>query len=295
MKRARAALAICAGMLLAAGPAFGEDLNEFIQQGDEPITIDASEGIEWRQDDQVYVARGNAKAIRGDVSVAADLLQARYRKGEDDKNQIWQVEALGNVVIVSRGDKVYGDKGIYNIDSGVFELTGKDLRIVGEDQVVTARDKIEYRRNEQIARALGNATATKGDKSLRADSLTAHFGEDPTGKTRLERIEATGDVIVTTPTEVAQAKRADYDAVKEFVTLSGDVKLNRGPNQLNGEYAEVDLAKGVSRLLARPRGASGGKPVHGLFIPGEDGGEASDLGDILGGPDSKGQKPKTGE
>ena len=40
--------------------------------GGGPVEIDASEGVEWNQDQKVYIARGNARAARGDTSISAD-------------------------------------------------------------------------------------------------------------------------------------------------------------------------------------------------------------------------------
>lgn len=278
---ARRGLGLTLSMLaaLAAGPAGGETqpIENLLGGGNEPITIDADDSVEWRQDEKVYIARGNAKAKRGDVTIAANVLRAHYRDGSDGQPDVWRFDATGNVRIITPRERVYGDQGVYNVDTGVFELTGKRLRIEGEGRTLTARDKLEYRQKEQVARALGAATATVDDKSLRADVLTAHFGEDADGKVSLRRAEATGNVFVSTPAEHARARRADYDADKELLTLSGDVKLTRGANQLNGEYAEVNLKTGISRLLARPRGASGGKPVRGLFVPGEGEGGLGDL------------------
>ena len=45
-----------------------------------PITITATDGIEWRQMQQEVIARGNATAVRGNVTVTADRLIAFYRK-----------------------------------------------------------------------------------------------------------------------------------------------------------------------------------------------------------------------
>ena len=44
-----------------------------------PIDITATDGIDWRQDQQIVVAHGDAKAVRGDVTVIADTLTAWYR------------------------------------------------------------------------------------------------------------------------------------------------------------------------------------------------------------------------
>src|SRR5262245_22447225 len=43
-----------------------------------PVEIESEQGIEWRRNDKVYIARGNATAKRGDSQVFADTLTARY-------------------------------------------------------------------------------------------------------------------------------------------------------------------------------------------------------------------------
>ena len=47
---------------------------------DGPIQIQADSGIEWQQNQQVYIARGNAVAARGNNEVRADTLIAHYRE-----------------------------------------------------------------------------------------------------------------------------------------------------------------------------------------------------------------------
>ncbi|MEQ9558821.1 MAG: organic solvent tolerance protein OstA, partial [Rhodospirillales bacterium] len=73
-----AAAAVAVWMLagLSAG-ATAQSLN--LGAGDEtPIEIFADNGIEWQQDNLVFLAKGNAKAVRGDITVLADQLTAFY-------------------------------------------------------------------------------------------------------------------------------------------------------------------------------------------------------------------------
>jgi lipopolysaccharide export system protein LptA len=69
-----AALAIMA--LAPAGSAWAQQLD--LAHGG-PISITASDGIEWRQEQREVIARGNAQAVRGNVTVTADRLIAYYR------------------------------------------------------------------------------------------------------------------------------------------------------------------------------------------------------------------------
>ena len=44
-----------------------------------PLNIEADNGIEWQQNNRLYIARGNARATRGQATVFADTLMAFYR------------------------------------------------------------------------------------------------------------------------------------------------------------------------------------------------------------------------
>ena len=84
----------------------------------------------------------------------------------------------------------------------------------------------------------------------------------------LEKVDAQGDVKITTPTEFVSSETGVYHVNRELAELAGGVKITRGDAQLNGEYAEVNLATGVSRLLSsRPGGGDDDGRVHGLLVP----------------------------
>ncbi|MCH7551099.1 MAG: hypothetical protein IIA35_05290, partial [Proteobacteria bacterium] len=51
------------------GVAFAQSLNFGGGASDLPIEIYADDGIEWQQENLVFLARGNARAVRGEVTV----------------------------------------------------------------------------------------------------------------------------------------------------------------------------------------------------------------------------------
>lgn len=238
--------------------------------GDGPLEISADEGIEWRRDDQMYLARGNARAAQQDVELFAQVLSAHYRE-ENGKTEIFRINADGAVRIVTPEEEVVGDHAVYFVDRGVFVITGEDLRLTTQQEVITARDSLEYWEELQIAVARGDAVVVREDKRLTADLLTAHFKPGGDGKQglALDQVIAKGDVRISTATEFASGDRAVYFADLELATLEGDVKITRDDNQLNGGYAEVNLATGVSRLLGAPPGKGGDTRVRGLISPKE--------------------------
>ncbi|HYE00094.1 MAG TPA: LptA/OstA family protein [Alphaproteobacteria bacterium] len=267
----RLGAALLAALLAAAAPASAQLLPGLDAGGDGPIEIAADQALEWQREQFVFVARGNAVAKRGGSEVIADTLFAHYREGPNGETQIHRIVAEGKVQL--RGpeqQRVFGDRAVYEVDSGKLVVTGKgNLRLETATDVVTARDALEYSAKDQVAVARGDAVMQRGTDKLRAELLTARFAKDPkTGSTALSRVDAKGDVVVTTPTDVARGETGVYDAAKQIATLSGGVKLTRGQNQLNGSVAEVNLATGQSRVLAG--GPAQGGRVTGLFQPGSE-------------------------
>jgi lipopolysaccharide export system protein LptA len=231
------------------------------QNRDIPLEILADDGIEWSKNEQIYIARGNARAKQGDVVVHADVLKAYYKDVKGGGTQIWRIDADKNVRIVSPTQKSYGDKAVYDVAQGILVLTGK-VRMVTETDQITARDSLEYWEKRGLAVARGNAIASRGENRLRADILTAHFKAGKDGKSKMTRIDAFDNVLVSSPDEIATGKQGVYNVETGIAVLSGSVKVTRGKNQLRGSYAEINLNTGVSRLYG-----SGKQQVKGYFAP----------------------------
>jgi len=233
-----------------------------------PIEVEAEQGIEWFRDQKVIYARGNARAVRGDLIVTADVLGARYRDRPDGSQEVWQLDAAGNVKIASPGQTAFGETGVYNLDTGVLLLHGKPARLVSGSDTISANRELEFSTKTEVIVARGDAAAQQGDRLIKADEITAHLKKQPDGSSKLQRIEANRNVIVITPQEVIRGNRSDYNVVAGTATVTGDVRITRGPNQLSGCRGEIDLNAGVSRLLSC---GNNDQPVRGLILPGASG------------------------
>jgi lipopolysaccharide export system protein LptA len=269
-------IALATAILLAGQPAGAQDI---LRQGRGPLAIDADNGIEWRRDEQVYVASGHAKAVRGDVTVSADRLVAHYRSSDNAKpadtnnpgtGNIYRVDAIGHVVISTPTERAVGDHGIYDLEKAVMVLTGGNLKLTTPTQTITARDSLEYWDQRKLAVARGNAVAIDKDRRVSADVLTAHVAPDAKGNaSRISRIDAFGNVRVSTPTQIAQSAKGVYNADSQIATLVDHVRVTQGKNQLNGDYAEVNLNTGVSRMLSGHAAGTAGARVSALIVPSE--------------------------
>jgi lipopolysaccharide export system protein LptA len=234
--------------------------------GKQPIEVTAEGGIEWDRNAQTYTARGNAHAQRGDLSVNADTLVAHYRKAETGNSQILSLEATGNVRLRSQSAVVTGDHAVYDVTTRVMTVTGKNLKLETGTDTVTARDRLEYSDARHQASAYGAVTVVRQGQRLDAEEVVATLVPDSEGKLAISKAEASGNVRIATQREFIRADHGTYDADKQLAVLTGGVKVTQDQNQLNGEYAEVDLKTGVSRLLGAPPGTAGGQ-VKGLVLP----------------------------
>jgi lipopolysaccharide export system protein LptA len=260
-------LALLALSALAGAEGAGaQTAAETTPAGKQPIEVTAEGGIEWDRNAQTYTARGAAHAKRGDLSVAADTLVAHYRKADSGGSQIYSLEAIGNVRLNSQSAVVTGDHAVYDVASKVMTVTGSNLKLETGTDTVTARDRLEYSDAKHQASAHGAVTVVREGQRLDAEDMVATLVPGAEGKLAISKVEASGNVRIATKREFIRADRGTYDADKQFAVLTGGVKVTQDQNQLNGEYAEVDLKSGVSRLFGAPPGAGGGQ-VKGLVLP----------------------------
>lgn len=176
-----------------------------------PIDVTARDGIDWIQGQQQVVARGDARAIRGNVTVTADSLVAHYRKktakpgapaagdtaqaikpaaapgssqagappttaDETSSNEVYRLEAVGHVHIFTPTDQAWGDRGVYDMDQAVLVLTGRNLKLTTPQDVLTSRDDMEYWSQKRVAIARGNAVAISSDgRRISADTLVGYM------------------------------------------------------------------------------------------------------------------------
>jgi lipopolysaccharide export system protein LptA len=265
------------------------------QDNGKPIKIEADNGVEWQQTNQVYIARGNAKATRGETSVSADTLYAYYRPApassatktsapanpalrgagalDSGSTQVYRMEADGHVVFATPTQTAYGDHAVYQVDLALLVLTGKELKMVTPQDTVTAHDSFEWYDRKQMGVARGNALAVRqgpSPKSIRGDVLIAEISKSGNGASHISKVDAHGNVVLTSQDEIAHGDAAVYNLDTGIATLTGHVSLTRGDNELRGQYGIVDTNNNVARLLSAPPTAqlTGPHPrVQGLLVP----------------------------
>jgi lipopolysaccharide export system protein LptA len=259
-------------LLVPTGPLLAQGLGLTSQNDNRPLDVEADNGIEWQQDKSVYIARGNARATRGNATLYGDTLIAHYRPVAPDRakppdpdsltgsTEIYRIEAEGNVRLKTETQTVSGDRGTYDMDTATGIFTGKHLSLVTPRDVVTARDTLEWYDNKLVGVARGDAVSVRDTKRLTGDVLVAQVVKPTNGPSRISRIDAQGHVVVATPTDTARGATGVYNVDTGIVTLAGGVTITRDSSELRGQYGVVDLNTNISHLLSAPPGDTKARP-----------------------------------
>jgi lipopolysaccharide export system protein LptA len=272
-------------LALAARSAPAQPLD--LSQGG-PITITAVGGIEWRQNQQEVIAREDAQAVRGAVTVTADELIAHYRPkpgaaaapavqtasatspGTMDTGgqQIYRLEAIGHVHIFTATDQAFGDHAVYDVDEDVLVLTGRHLKLTTPNDVLTARDDVEYWPDKHMAVARGDAVVTSNDgRRVTADTLVAYTMPSSTAA---NGTPAPASVTSGTPSGAAQGSSttsatdplADSGQIKR-VEAFGHVVIRTATDTITGDRGVYIPATGIALILGDVRITRGENQLNG--------------------------------
>ena len=139
--------------------------------------------------------------------------------------------------------------------------------------VDVAADRIEVQDRADRAIFSGNVEVRQGALQLSTARLTVAYARE--SGIEIERLEASGGVILRSPSETARSRFAIYDLDRRLVTMIGDVVLNRGASRVNGARLVLDLESGRAVMDGGAAGApgtqaSGGRVTGRFTVPRRD-------------------------
>ena len=224
-----------------------------LDNNNEPIEIFADNGIEWHKNKNKYVALGNAKALSGTLSLESDKIEAFYNENDSSSMNITEVRAKKNVIVQDKKMKITGGEyAEYKILKDYFLINGRNIILTSENNTLKSNKKLEYWRSKNIAIATGEAEAKKDNEFVVIADKLVWYLQEKNQKTSVKKLLGFKNVSIKTNNEVAFSDKAIYNNETEICKLYGNVKLQRGESFLIGEYAEVDLRSGISKLLPAP-------------------------------------------
>ncbi len=240
-------------LLLLAVPAFAEDKP--------PISIEAGNQLEWLRNENKYRATKDVVITQGDTVIKGDMAEALYDPAEGP-SALTVLDIDGNVTITQGDRLITSDKAHYDTKTQELLFTG-GVTIKTADLSVTSSRQVRYLMTERQIISESATTVTQKDQVLKADRVTAFLDEG----NKLTRAAARGNVIITRQAnggeDVVRAESADYNMAQGKIVLTGNVRLARGENFMQGARATIDLKTGYSSLQNDP--AQGGGRVRAIF------------------------------
>jgi len=205
-----------------------------------PLEITADKTLEWNDAAKTYVARGNALAKQGEMTLAADNLTAYYEGEDKEAMGIVRLLAEGHVVLTMThpegNDVATGDKATYDLQSGHAVLSGHRPKVVKGGKDTLEADEIQVQMDVQDGKALQT----------------------------MNHAVATGAVMVMSGDYKAEGDKAVYTSATNTADMTGHVKIIQGKNIIEGETASANLTTHVSRVTGQKNGGR----VKGVFYPG---------------------------
>lgn len=267
--------------------------------GGGPVEVTSRDGFDWHENEQVVIANGDARAVRGNVTVLADQLVAHYRKkaaapgapapvanakpgatdpsdAENGGNEIYRLEAHGHVRILTETDEAVGDNAVYDIDQAVLVMTGKAMKLTTPQDVMTARDSMEYWSQLHMSVGRGNAVVVTSDgRRLAGDVLVAYTEPDASAAPAAPGTAAPGTAAAATPVNVSapasvaqKPTNATGDPMVDTSKLKridafGNVEVRTATDIVRGDRGSYLKETDMARVVGHVRITHGENQVNG--------------------------------
>ena len=116
-------------------------------------------------------------------------------------------------------------------------------------------DEMEWDDSNNKAFAKGNASATQGNRILKATNLIAKMKKQETENgdfnNTIHTIDAKGNVLFIRDGEKAYGNVGLYNVIDEIIILTGNVRVTKGEDIIYGDKLEINLKTGKSRIFSK--------------------------------------------
>ncbi|MGB3553037.1 MAG: lipopolysaccharide transport periplasmic protein LptA [Jannaschia sp.] len=118
--------------------------------------------------------------------------------------------------------------------------------------VEVAADNLEVDQATGRAVLTGNVVIAQGDLRLSATLVTVDYATVE-GDRRIERLNATGEVLIVAGADAAEGQEAVYTLGSSEIVLTGDVVVTQDGTTLAGDRMVVNLDSGAGTVTGRVR------------------------------------------
>jgi lipopolysaccharide export system protein LptA len=148
---------------------------------------------------------------------------------------------------------------------GALGAAKQKPRIEKNQPIQIVSDRLDAYNEKRMVVFSGNAVATQGARTIRADRLTLYYKEntktagrstaDVEGSGDLEKVEAKGRVTITEGERIVTGDDAVFEQDIQKITMTGSAVLREGANIVRGDRIVVflDENRGVVESLENRR------------------------------------------
>ena len=126
----------------------------------------------------------------------------------------------------------------------VFNLVSKNKEIE-----ITATS-MEWKKEESIAIATGDAKAIQGTTILYANKIIVFFDKEKDFNS-IKKLDASGNVKFIRESQIATGNNAVYFVENEKIFIKGNVTLQREDSMMLGDELSIDLKTSSSKLTSK--------------------------------------------
>jgi lipopolysaccharide export system protein LptA len=165
--------------------------------------------------------------------------------------------------------KIIGCSVVGGLLLGASAFSDMDFEIDESQATVITATKLTFDQIQQYALFEENVEVTDPSIHMTADRMTVFFSED----NRAEGLEAVGRVVITQEDTKAWAQKATYDVVSGKIVLTGNPRIRRGRDLLEGDV--ITFWRDDNRMICEPR-------ARLVLFPDDDSGSSRPRGSLLG-------------
>ena len=124
------------------------------------------------------------------------------------------------------------------------------LGVSSDEPIQFEAESLEVREQDRQAIFTGNVVVRQNQTVLKTAQLVVYYVGEGTGEgaQQVRRLEADGNVLVTSGPQTASGEKAVFDTEANTIVVTGNVVLTQGENVIRGPRLVININSGQARM-----------------------------------------------
>lgn len=132
--------------------------------------ITARDSLEYWDERRLAVARGAVTVTHEDIRVKAETMTAHFTAGADQTTRMTRIDVFDHVQLISPCETVHAARGVYDLTSGVANLTGSVTIVRGSSHLNGENAEVNLKTGVSTLGGHGGATGVVRFSDLKSDN-----------------------------------------------------------------------------------------------------------------------------